>query len=61
MVSDHCPSRITVIRRNAVRHLTGHDFIVDGHKTGGVFGHGQTWYTWARGQGNLYGRYIAPA
>ncbi|KAJ7029060.1 putative rhamnogalacturonase A [Mycena alexandri] len=37
-------------------HITGRDFIVDGHGTGGVFGNGQVWYSWARGAGNLYGR-----
>ncbi|KAJ7038613.1 putative galacturan 1,4-alpha-galacturonidase A [Mycena alexandri] len=37
-------------------HITGRDFIVDGHSTGGVFRNGQVWYSWARGAGNLYGR-----
>ncbi|KAJ7779678.1 putative rhamnogalacturonase A [Mycena metata] len=37
-------------------HITGRDFVVDGHGTGGVFGNGQVWYSWARGAGNLYGR-----
>ncbi|KAJ7934180.1 putative polygalacturonase [Mycena leptocephala] len=37
-------------------HITGNDFVVDGHGTGGVFGNGQVWYSWARGAGNLFGR-----
>ncbi|KAJ7016303.1 pectin lyase fold/virulence factor [Mycena alexandri] len=37
------------------RHITGSDFVVDGHGTGGVFGNGQVWYSWAQGAGNLFG------
>jgi galacturan 1,4-alpha-galacturonidase len=41
-----------------VRHVTGNDFVVDGFDTGGVFGNGQTWYSYAHGLGGVYGRYV---
>lgn len=43
---------------HTTRHVTGNDFVIDGFDVGGVFGNGQTWYSWARGQGGVFGRYV---
>lgn len=39
--------------------IEGHDFVIDGHGTGGIDGNGQAWYDWAEGVGNKHGRPIA--
>lgn len=40
-------------------HITGTDYVVDGHDVGGIFGNGQVWYSWAKGVGNIFGRPIS--
>lgn len=32
--------------------ITGKNYILDGHGSGGIFGNGQTWYSWAKEEGN---------
>ena len=41
--------------------IEGHDFIIDGGgwNQGGIDGNGQAWYSYARGQSNLFGRPIS--
>ena len=36
--------------------ISGHDFTLDGHDTGGIDGNGQAWYEYAGTYGNKYGR-----
>ena len=36
--------------------ITGHDYVLDGHGSGGIYGNGQVWYDWAKDEGNKYGR-----
>ncbi|KFZ23993.1 hypothetical protein V502_01524 [Pseudogymnoascus sp. VKM F-4520 (FW-2644)] len=37
--------------------ITGSDYVVDGGPgMGGIDGNGQTWYTWAKNAGNVFGR-----
>lgn len=36
--------------------ITGHNYVLDGHGSGGIYGNGQVWYDWAKDEGNKYGR-----
>ena len=36
--------------------ISGHDFTLDGHDTGGINGNGQVWYDYAKDFGNKFGR-----
>ena len=36
--------------------ITGDNYVLDGHGSGGIYGNGQVWYSWAKDEGNKYGR-----
>lgn len=36
--------------------ITGSDYTLDGHGSGGIYGNGQAWYDWAKDEGNKRGR-----
>lgn len=36
--------------------ITGENYVLDGNGKGGIYGNGQVWYSWAKEEGNKYGR-----
>lgn len=32
--------------------VTGNNYVLDGHGSGGIYGNGQVWYSWAKEEGN---------
>src|SRR5690348_3076830 len=38
--------------------IKGENYVLDGNDKGGIYGNGQAWYSWAKDEGNKYGRYV---
>lgn len=38
--------------------ISGANFIINGNNKGGIDGNGETWYNWAKDEGNKYGRQV---
>ncbi|KAH8929233.1 glycoside hydrolase family 28 protein [Atractiella rhizophila] len=52
----HNSYRLPFQNQSIAWHVTGNDFVIDGHGKGGIDGNGQAWYTWNRGASNKFGR-----